>query len=282
MKNRYILILLFLPFFFSCGEKAEDPAAALLEEARKECEAGNFNNARMLLDSLSVAHPTAYKTRREAEIFRREVMIKEKERDVLYFTSEIERLSACRDSLVSSFTFNKNSRYQDAGYYTSPLQPIASNAASTYLRASVNEDGTAFIVSFYRGRAIEHTTVKVSSNGYYAVCDKPYSSRSYREYGVYSERRDYKYGEDGGIMDFIAAGEAPFVVELSGGSSSHTYTLRASDVEAIKAVAGLAVLLRDITRQRQLLSDAQISLEILRRNSEISKQNNTDIEDTEE
>mgnify|MGYP003305355653 FL=1 len=282
MKNRYILILLFLPFFFSCGEKAEDPAAALLEEARKECEAGNFNNARMLLDSLSVAHPTAYKTRREAEIFRREVMIKEKERDVLYFTSEIERLSACRDSLVSSFTFNKNSRYQDTGYYTSPLQPIASNAASTYLRASLNEDGTAFIVSFYRGRAIEHTTVKVSSNGYYAVCDKPYSSRSYREYGVYSERRDYKYGEDGGIMDFIAAGEAPFVVELSGGSSSHTYTLRASDVEAIKAVAGLAVLLRDITSQRQLLSDAQISLEILRRNSEISKQNNTDIEDTEE
>lgn len=282
MKNRYILILLFLPFFFSCGEKAEDPAAALLEEARKECEAGNFNNARMLLDSLSTAHPTAYKTRREAEIFRREVMIKEKERDVLYFTSEIERLSACRDSLVTSFTFNKNSRYQDTGYYTSPLQPIASNAASTYLRASVNEDGTAFIVSFYRGRAIEHTTVKVSSNGYYAVCDKPYSSRSYREYGVYSERRDYKYGEDGGIMDFIAAGEAPFVVELSGGSSSHTYTLRASDVEAIKAVAGLAVLLRDITRQRQLLSDAQISLEILRRNSEISKQNNTGGEETEE
>lgn len=282
MKNRYILILLFLPLFFSCGEKAEDPAAALLEEARKECEAGNFNNARMLLDSLSATHPTAYKTRREAEIFRREVMIKEKERDVLYFTSEIERLSACRDSLVSSFTFNKNSRYQDTGYYTSPLQPIASNATSTYLRASVNEDGTAFIVSFYRGRAIEHTTVKVSSNGYYAVCDKPYSSRSYREYGVYSERRDYKYGEDGGIMDFIAAGEAPFVVELLGGSSSHTYTLRASDVEAIKAVAGLAVLLRDITRQRQLLSDAQISLEILRRNSEISKQNNTDIEDTEE
>ena len=184
--------------------------------------------------------------------------------------------------MVTSFTFNKNSRYQDTGYYTSPLQPIASNAASTYLRASVNEDGTAFIVSFYRGRAIEHTTVKVSSNGYYAVCDKPYSSRSYREYGVYSERRDYKYGEDGGIMDFIAAGEAPFVVELSGGSSSHTYTLRASDVEAIKAVAGLAVLLRDITRQRQLLSDAQISLEILRRNSEISKQNNTGGEDTEE
>lgn len=282
MKNRYILILLFLPLFFSCGEKAEDPAAALLEEARKECEAGNFNNARMLLDSLSTAHPTAYKTRREAEIFRREVMIKEKERDVLYFTSEIERLSACRDSLVSSFTFNKNSRYQDTGYYTSPLQPIASNATSTYLRASVNEDGAAFIVSFYRGRAIEHTTVKVSSNGYYAVCDKPYSSRSYREYGVYSERRDYKYGEDGGIIDFIAAGEAPFVVELSGGSSSHTYTLRASDVEAIKAVAGLAVLLRDITRQRQLLSDAQISLEILRRNSEISKQNNTGGEDTEE
>lgn len=282
MKNRYILILLFLPLFFSCGEKAEDPAAALLEEARKECEAGNFNNARMLLDSLSTAHPTAYKTRREAEIFRREVMIKEKERDVLYFTSEIEKLSACRDSLVSSFTFNKNSRYQDTGYYTSPLQPIASNATSTYLRASVNEDGTAFIVSFYRGRAIEHKTVKVSSNGYYAVCDKPYSSRSYREYGVYSERRDYKYGEDGGIMDFIAAGEAPFVVELSGGSSSHTYTLRASDVEAIKAVAGLAVLLRDITRQRQLLSDAQISLEILRRNSEISKQNNTGGEETEE
>ena len=269
--RKYSFLSFFLLFvLLSCEEKVENPALSLLEEARKECESGNFNNARILLDSLSATYPEAYKTRREAEIFRREVMIKEKERDILFYTSEVERLSACRDSLATAFTFNKNSRYQDTGYYTAPSQAMSLNATSTFLRASVNEDGTAFIASFYRGRKIDHTAIKVSAQDSYVSCDKPYTSNTYREYGVYSERRDFKYGEDGGIMDFIVMSEGPFTVELTGNEGSHSYTLRDSDVQAIRSLAAFASLLRGISQMQLLRDDAQISVEILKRNQEIS------------
>lgn len=269
-KYSFLSLFLLLSVLLSCEEKVENPALSLLEEAKKECESGNFNNARILLDSLSATYPEAYKTRREAEIFRREVMIKEKERDVLFYTAEVERLSACRDSLATAFTFNKNSRYQDTGYYTAPSQAMSQNATTTFLRASVNEDGTAFIASFYRGRKIDHTTVKVSAQDSYVSCDKPYTSNTYREYGVYSERRDFKYGEDGGIMDFIVMSEGPFTVELTGNEGSHSYTLRDSDVQAIRSLAAFASLLRDIKQMQLLCDDAQISVEILKRNQEIS------------
>ena len=269
-KYSFLSLFLLLSGLLSCEEKVENPALSLLEEAKKECESGNFNNARILLDSLSATYPEAYKTRREAEIFRREVMIKEKERDVLFYTAEVERLSSCRDSLATAFTFNKNSRYQDTGYYTAPSQAMSQNATTTFLRASVNEDGTAFIASFYRGRKIDHTTVKVSAQDSYVSCDKPYTSNTYREYGVYSERRDFKYGEDGGIMDFIVMSEGPFTVELTGNEGSHSYTLRDSDVQAIRSLAAFASLLRDIKQMQLLCDDAQISVEILKRNQEIS------------
>ena len=269
-KYSFLSLFLLLSVLLSCEEKVENPALSLLEEAKKECESGNFNNARILLDSLSATYPEAYKTRREAEIFRREVMIKEKERDVLFYAAEVERLSACRDSLATAFTFNKNSRYQDTGYYTAPSQAMSQNATTTFLRASVNEDGTAFIASFYRGRKIDHTTVKVSAQDSYVSCDKPYTSNTYREYGVYSERRDFKYGEDGGIMDFIVMSEGPFTVELTGSEGSHSYTLRDSDVQAIRSIVGFASLLRDIKQMQLLCDDAQISVEILKRNQEIS------------
>ena len=77
-KYSFLSLFLLLSILLSCEEKVENPALSLLEEAKKECELGNFNNARILLDSLSATYPEAYKTRREAEIFRREVMIKEK------------------------------------------------------------------------------------------------------------------------------------------------------------------------------------------------------------
>ena len=272
MKKPLIIVSLLLSLFaVSCGNDAKDPALDLLAKAQEECEVGNYNNARILIDSLSITYPESYKVRREAEILRRQVMIKEKERDAQYYDSEVTRLSAIRDSLATGFTFNKNPRYQDTGYYTHPSQSLSVNATNTFLRASVNEDGTAFVASFYRGRKIDHTTLKVSVGANYVVCEKPYSSRSYREYGVYSERCDYKYGEDCGIIDFVMLSSGPFVVELSGTGGTFSYTLRESDVEAIRSVSQFALLLREIERMREFRDDAAVSFQILQEHQKISE-----------
>lgn len=262
-----------ITLFVSCEEKAEDPAKELLDKARSEFEAGRYSNTRLLIDSLSATCPNAYKTRREAEVLRREAMIKEKERDYLYYDSVCVGMEAQLKVLLSDYKFNKNDRYQDTGYYTVPSQDLSKNVNNTFLRASVNEDGTAFLTSFYRGSKIEYNTVKISAGESFMLCDKPFTSNSYRSNGVQNERCDYRYGEDGGLMDFIAFSQGPFTVELSGGSGKHSYKLRESDVIAVQSILKLSNFITELNRMREYRDDAHVSWRILLKNKEISESN---------
>lgn len=256
--------------FLSCGESADDAARLLLNEAKESYASDKFGNAKIMIDSISSAYPKAYKVRREAEILRREVLLKEKQRDVEFLTANLQELYAKRDSMVSALTFNKDSRYQDTGYYTAPSQAIKLNPYNSFLRASVKENGDAYITSFYRGKRIAHKKVTVSSAGGFVVCEEPFSSRSYKELGVYNERRDYKYGADGGIMDFIATGNGPFKVELSGSNGVYEYTLRAEDVAAVVKIVNLSNLLKTIEEATLMCDEAQRSLDFLRKSEERS------------
>ena len=95
-------------------------------------------------------------------------------------------------------------------------------------------------------------------------------SRSYKELGVYNERRDYKYGADGGIMDFIATGNGPFKVELTGDNGTFGYTLRAEDVAAVVQVLDLSNLLKTIEETNALCDEAQRALDFLRKSQQRS------------
>lgn len=249
----------------SCGESADERAARLLDEAKAMYSAGDYSGTKTMIDSISAACPKAYKARREGEILRREVLLKEKERDVLFLAGQLEEMKAKRDSLAAHLDFNKDSRYQDTGYYTAPAQAIRLNPYNCFLRASVRENGDAYITSLYRGKRISHKVVKVSSHGSYVSCGEPMLSRSYKELSVYNERRDYKYGADGGIMDFIATGKAPFTVELSGGDSKFEYTLRDEDVDAVRKIMELSNLLKAMDEMQAMYNEAQRSLDFLQK-----------------
>ena len=254
----------------SCSSKVEQSADDLLANARTAYEEGKYNAARKLIDSIKVVAPKAYKTLREAEVLRREVMIKEKERDVAFFEAELQQLVSVRDSLAAGMVFNKDKRYQDKGYYTVESQAIAKNVQNNFLRASVYEDGAMYLTSFYRGKSIKHTTVKLSSNGVYALCDKAFLERNYKEYGVSNERRDYKYGEDNGLVDFILASQGSIEVELSGGSKKVTYTLRESDAAALRKVLELMQAINAVRKTEEMLDEASYTLNFLRRSEERS------------
>ena len=252
-------------FIFSCASKVEEPAEDLLARARTEYENGRYNNARVLLDSIKIVSPKAYKTLREAEILRRETMIKEKERDVAFFENELQGLVAVRDSMAAGFDFNFDKRYQNKGYYTVASQAIAQNAYNNFLRACVHEDGTMYLTSFYRGKSIRHKSVKLSSGGTYVACDKPFLERNYKDLGVNNERRDYKYGEDGGLVDFVVAAQGRIEVELSGSNGKASYTLRDSDAEAIRRVLEFSQAIKAVDRAEEMLEEARYMLDFLKR-----------------
>ena len=252
-------------FVFSCVSKVEDPAEALLSRARVEYENGKYNNTRVLLDSIKIVSPKAYKTLREAEKLRREAMKKECERNVVFYEDALQSLTATRDSIAAEFDFNVDKRYQNKGYYTVPSQAMAQNVYNNFLRASVHEDGAMYLTSFYRGKSIRHKSVKLSAGDTYVSCDKPFLERNYKDLGVNNERRDYKYGEDGGLIEFVLLTEGAIEVELSGANGKANYTLRPADAAAIRKAYELSLAIHAVKRAEDLLGEARYMLDFLKK-----------------
>lgn len=250
---------------FSCVAKVEEPAEDLLLRARVEYENGKYNNVRVLLDSIRIVSPKAYKILREAEKLRRDAMIKENERNVEFLEGELQSLTATRDSIAAEFDFNFDKRYQNKGYYTVPSQAMAQNVYNNFLRASVHEDGAMYLTSFYRGKSIRHKCVKLSSGDAYVLCDKPFLERNYKDLGVNNERRDFKYGEDGGLIEFVLLAEDAIEVELSGANGKVNYTLRPADAAAIFKAYELSLAIYAVKRAEDLLGQARYTLEFLKR-----------------
>ena len=252
-------------FLFSCVSKVEDPAEVLLSRARVEYENGKYNNTRVLLDSIKIVSPKAYKTLREAEKLRREAMKKECERNVVFYEDALQSLTATRDSIAAEFDFNFDKRYQNKGYYTVPSQAMAQNVYNNFLRASVHEDGAMYLTSFYRGKSIRHKIVKLSAGDTYVSCDKPFLERNYKDLGVNNERRDYKYGEDGGLIEFVLLTEGAIEVELSGANGKANYTLRPADAAAIRKAYELSLAIHAVKRAEDLLGEARYMLDFLKK-----------------
>lgn len=266
MKSAKTVMFAVVAFsLFSCVSNVEEPAEDLLSRARVEYEKGKYNNARILLDSIKIVSPKAYKTLREAEKLRRDAMIKENERNVIFFEQELQSLVAVRDSMAAGFDFNKDKRYQDRGYYTVPSQSIAQNVYNNFLRACVFEDGTMYLTSFYRGKSIRHKTLKLSSGDMYVACENPFLERNYKDLGVNNERRDYRYGEDSGLVDFILVTQGEIAVELSGAKGKANYTLRESDAVAIRRVVELSRVINSVKKVQEMLDEARYMLEFLKR-----------------
>lgn len=267
MKKIFSIILSMLSavMMLSCEGKIEQPARDILSEVRNEFKAGNYNRAKMLIDSVKLAHPKAYKTLREAEALRHEVLIREKERDIAYFNSELQRLVELRDTMLKEFDYSRNAKYQDMGVYSVPSQAISKNAFNNFLRATVKENGEAVLTSYYRGARIGYKAVTVKCGELYVSADNSIYSWSGKEHGVYIERRDYRRGDDGGIMDFVASSSGKVVVELSGGSRDFGYELRQEDVKAITMVKELSDVLLSIAECREMLDAAQYSLDFLQK-----------------
>ena len=250
---------------FSCVSKVEDPAEALLSRARVEYENGKYNNTRVLLDSIKIVSPKAYKTLRQAEILRREALKKECERNVVFYETELQSLIAARDSLAALFDFNFDKRYQNKGYYTVFSQAMSQNVYNNFLRACVHEDGAMYLTSFYRGKSIRHKSVKLSAGDTYVQCDKPFLERNYKDLGVNNERRDYKYGEDAGLVDFVLMAEGAIEVEISGSNGKVNYTLRPADVAAIRKVFELSQAINAVKKVEDMLGEARYMLDFLKK-----------------
>jgi hypothetical protein len=122
-----------------------------------------------------------------------------------------------------------------------------------------------YLTSFYRGKSIRHKCVKLSAGDTYVSCDKPFLERNYKDLGVNNERRDYKYGDDAGLVDFILLTEGTVEVELSGANGKANYTLRAADAAAIRKAYELSRAILAVKRAEDLLGEVRYMLDFLKK-----------------
>lgn len=250
----------------SCGNM-EKKAAAKLDEARAAYEAGNYSEAKVQIDSIKILYPKAYDIRREGIYLMQDVELAEQEKTVAYLDSVLNEKQKELNTLKSRFVLEKDTAYQRIGHYLAPAQVIERNLHRSYLRFQTDETGLMSMTSIYCGSYnIHHTSVKViAPDGNFA--ETPASRDSYEttDLGERIEKADYKLGEDGGVIGFIAANKDKNLRVNYRGDRTFTTNMMPADREAAADVYALARLLSSITQVKKEREEARLKIQFVKK-----------------
>ena len=161
--KKVILLACLCCTLFSC-EDVEKKAGEKLQAAREAFELGNYNEAKILIDSIKMLYPKAFETRRAGIGLMQEVELKEQEKSLVYLDSMLQAKQKDFDAIKGKYTFEKDAEYQNIGNYLHPSQVIEKNLHRSFLRFQVDENGVMSMTSIYCGaHNIHHVAVKVTA-----------------------------------------------------------------------------------------------------------------------
>ena len=103
-----------------------------LQAAREAFELGNYNEAKILIDSIKMLYPKAFETRRAGIGLMQEVELKEQEKSLVYLDSMLQAKQKDFDAIKGKYTFEKDAEYQNIGNYLHPSQVIGKKSASLF------------------------------------------------------------------------------------------------------------------------------------------------------
>ena len=240
----------------------EKQADAKLQEAKAAFQQGNFTHAKQLIDSIKVLYPKAFDTRHASLDLQKEVELAEQQKLIADIDAEVEEKQQAITELQDKFVLEKDAEYQRIGNYTAKSQTVENNIHRSYLRFQVSEEGKLSMTSIYCGASnIHHTAVKVTApDGSYA--ETPNSKDSYEttDLGEHIEKADYKYGEDGGVIDFIAAHQGENLKVQFIGDRNFNTSMTAPDRQAAASIRELATLLNRVTELNKTKEEAQLKI----------------------
>ena len=107
-----IIILACLCSTLVACENVEKKAALKLAEARAAFEAGNYNEAKMQIDSIKILYPKAFDTRRQGIYLMQEVELKEQQKTLEYLDSMLAVKQQEFEAIKNKFILEKDTAYQ--------------------------------------------------------------------------------------------------------------------------------------------------------------------------
>ena len=272
--KKVILLACLCCTLFSC-EDVEKKAGEKLQAAREAFELGNYNEAKILIDSIKMLYPKAFETRRAGIGLMQEVELKEQEKSLVYLDSMLQAKQKDFDAIKGKYTFEKDAEYQNIGNYLHPSQVIEKNLHRSFLRFQVDENGVMSMTSIYCGaHNIHHVAVKVTApDGSFDETPAAKDSYETTDLGEKIEKADFKLGEDGNVMGFLYLNKDKNIKVNYQGERPYSITMTAADRQALASVYELAQLLSSMTEIKKNMEEANLKIEFVKKKMEERKDN---------
>jgi hypothetical protein len=164
MRNslQLLSVWLLLLFLLSCGNRGSG-ARAYLEEAGRAYESGNYELAKLKIDSIKILFPEAFDEISAGFDLMQEIRMAENLRNISYCDSMLQQHYAVLNEMLLLFDYVRDSRYQEFGEYYPKVYPHRSSLNRNGLRSGVRENGELFIESVLSGNAIQHHQIRVTA-----------------------------------------------------------------------------------------------------------------------
>lgn len=262
-----IIILACLCSALIACENTKKKAALKLAEARAAFEVGNYNEAKMQIDSIKILYPKAFDIRRQGIYLMQEVELKEQQKTLEYLDSMLAVKQQEFEAVKGKFVLEKDTAYQRIGHYLVPAQVIERNLHRSFLRFQTDETGLVSLTSIYCGSYnIHHTAVKViATDGNFAETSVSRDSYETTDLGEHIEKADYKLGEDGGVIAFVAANKDKNLRVDYTGERSYTTHMLPADRQAASDIYELGKTLSSITEIKKNIEEANQKIQFIQK-----------------
>lgn len=258
----------------SCGNDAEKKANERLTTARTAFEQGDYNEAKLQIDSIKILYPKAFDARREGISLMQQIELKEQQQSLVYLDSILQTKQKEFESIKNKYVLEKDAEYQQTGNYFWPTQTVEKNLHRSFLRFQVNEQGVMSMTSIYCGGSnLHHFAVKViAPDGSFA--ETPASKDSYEttDLGEKIEKADYKMGADGNVMGFLYLNRDKNIKVEYIGDRKYTTTITSADRQALAGIYELSQLLSSIEQIKKEQEEANLKIQFVTKKIEQKQQ----------
>ena len=258
----------------SCGNDAEKKANERLTTSRTAFEQGDYNEAKLQIDSIKILYPKAFDARREGISLMQQIELKEQQQSLVYLDSILQTKQKEFESIKNKYVLEKDAEYQQTGNYFWPTQTVEKNLHRSFLRFQVNEQGVMSMTSIYCGGSnLHHFAVKViAPDGSFA--ETPASKDSYEttDLGEKIEKADYKMGADGNVMGFLYLNRDKNIKVEYIGDRKYTTTMTSADRQALAGIYELSQLLSSIEQIKKEQEEANLKIQFVTKKIEQKQQ----------
>jgi len=251
MKQLKTAGLIFLSLMISCGPSREEIANERLQEAEQLTREGNYNLAKLKLDTLLSQYKDQQKQAEQATRMLNRIILKEQQRNVNFLDSLLADEQKKLDPLMKNFIISDE--YGSEKILIHKRQRPENSYNRTFIRAHPDLKGNFFISSRYHGtKWISHHQIKVYYGGKSAITESVpedgFNNRRFEDGDFKWEIVNYKDGKDNGVIDFIAKNwQDPLRVQFIG--KGYEYIIMEKfDREAIRDGYEISFILKDIAR----------------------------------